>query len=78
MLPPRSLICNVTMASAIQTVAKTPLKTSERWSSRALMERRKDKSKQKSKGPLKNDSQQTVIECSACQWQISRTKDPNP
>ena len=30
MLPPRSFICNVTMASAIHTVAKTPLKTRER------------------------------------------------
>lgn len=52
MLPPRSLIWKVTMASAIQIIAKTPLKTSERWSSRALMERRKDMSKQKSSGPL--------------------------
>lgn len=52
MLPPRSLIWKVTTASAIQIMAKTPLKTNERWSSRALIERRKDRSRQKSSGPL--------------------------
>jgi hypothetical protein len=46
------LIWKVTIASAIQIMAKTPLKTSERWSSRALIERRKDRRRQKSSGPL--------------------------
>jgi hypothetical protein len=52
MVPPRSLIWKVTIASAIQIIAKTPLKTCERWSSRALIERKKDRSRQKSSGPL--------------------------
>jgi hypothetical protein len=52
MVPPRSLIWKVTIASAIQIIAKTPLKTCERWSSRALIERRNDRSRQKSSGPL--------------------------
>lgn len=52
MFPPSSLICSVTIASPSQMVAKTPEKTSERWSSRALMLRRKDKRRQKRRGPL--------------------------
>lgn len=51
-LPPRSLICNVTIASAIHIMANTPLKTSERWSSRAFKLSRKDSSRQKRSGPL--------------------------
>lgn len=54
MLPPRSLIWKVTIASANQIMAKTPLKTSLRWSSRALIERRKESSRQKSSGPLRS------------------------
>lgn len=53
MFPPRSLICSVTIASPSQTVAKTPEKTSERWSSRAFMLRRKESRRQKSRGPLR-------------------------
>ena len=52
MLPPRSLICRVTTASAIQIMAKTPLKTSERCFSRAFRESRKERRRLKRSGPL--------------------------
>lgn len=81
MLPPRSLIWKVTTASAIQIMAKTPLKTNERWSSRALIERRKDRSKQKSSGPLEESlalSFSTFSLDNQFQQHSEHTKDPNP
>lgn len=81
MLPPRSLIWKVTTASAIHIMAKTPLKTNERWSSRALIERRKDKSRQKSSGPLKHLLARRASKFTFVSNQAhppKHTKDPNP
>lgn len=50
--PPRSFICSVTTASPIQTMVKTPEKTSDDWSSCARMDRNMLRSKQKMRGPL--------------------------
>ncbi len=54
--PPNSFICRVTTASPIQTIAKTPEKTSDFCSPLALIDRSKLSSKLNKSGPLEYNS----------------------
>ncbi len=56
MLPPSSLICSVTTASPIHTMAKMPLKTTSLWASRALKLSSRLSSRQKIRGPHRSQS----------------------
>jgi len=56
MLPPRSLICIVTTASPIHTMAKTPEKTRSFCLPPAPQDRNKLSSKQKMSGPQRSQS----------------------
>ena len=53
MFPPSNLICNVTTASPIQTIEKTPEKTRSVCALLARIDRNKLSSRQKINGPLK-------------------------
>ena len=61
MLPPSSLICSVTTASPIQTMAKTPEKTRSFWSPFAPHERNRLSSKQKMSGPQRSQSRRPSL-----------------
>ena len=52
MFPPRSLICIVTTASPIHTIAKTPEKTAVFWSLDEGIDSNKLRSRQNINGPL--------------------------
>lgn len=61
MLPPSSLICSVTTASPIQTMAKTPEKTRSFWSPFAPHERNRLSSRQKMSGPQRSQSRKPSL-----------------
>lgn len=61
MFPPSSLICNVTTASPIQTIEKTPEKTRDACSPFARIDKNILSSKQKMSGPLHTVSDMLAI-----------------
>lgn len=61
MFPPSSLICSVTTASPIQTMAKTPLKTMSFWSGWAQKLSSKLSSRQKIRGPHMSQSRRPGV-----------------
>ena len=61
MLPPRSLICSVTTASPIHTMAKMPEKTRSFWLSCAPRERNRLSSRQKIRGPHRSQSRRPSL-----------------